>query len=117
MFVLVAGESHFRSRNRAPRIVDVFLEHFLVPDDARFLVGFGIGVVGDAAGMATVKAVELGSDLIGRARTDVVARHALLEYVCALCRILRERNAARRANQHSGYNERSHSHSPLPSAV
>src|SRR5580698_7464946 len=73
LIVLDAGESHFRARDFGLRIFDVFLEGRLIPDDARILVGIGILVIRDATGLAAVQAI------LGRARTDAVADHTLLE--------------------------------------
>ena len=74
--VLLTGDSredHLGAGHHAARILDVFLEFFLVPDDAGILVGVGVVEAGDGAGMPAVEAVELGADLVLRIVADRVA--------------------------------------------
>src|ERR1700741_4777044 len=52
VLVLDAGEDHLGAGNLSLGILDVFEEGFLAPGDAGILVGVGIGVALDAAGMA-----------------------------------------------------------------
>src|SRR5580698_1290586 len=87
--VLDAGKDHFGAGHHAARILDVFLELRLVPDDAGVLVGVGIIEAVDAAGMAAVKAVQLGADLVLGAIADGVAGQALVERNFALGDVLR----------------------------
>ena len=58
VFALDAGEHHLGAGNLGARIGDVFLETCFVPGDAGILVGFGVVVALDGAGLAAVEAVE-----------------------------------------------------------
>src|SRR5665213_2076829 len=86
--VFDAGEYHLGARNLRSRIFDVLLEIGLVPDNAGFLIGVGIAIVGRGAGMTAVEAVELGADLVFCAFADRMAGEALLEHLLAGGRVL-----------------------------
>ena len=60
-------------------------ESVVVPGDALLLVGIGVGVAVDGAGLAAEEAVERGADLVAAASLDGVAlRAARLEEVGTL---------------------------------
>src|SRR5882672_11245116 len=79
LLVLDAGEDHLGIGDLGARILDVIFESRLAPDDAGILVGLGIAVAGDVAGMAAIEAVELGADQVLGALADAVAGQAFLE--------------------------------------
>src|SRR5579862_1486008 len=105
---LDAGEDHFGAGHHAPRVLDVFLEFSLIPDDARILVGVGILEVGNAAGMAAVEAVEFGADLVLRVVADRMARQALMERYLAFGDVLRRGRARTCSDQTGGQNQSLH---------
>ena len=82
---LMPAKDHLGAGDLGVRILDVFLEVLLVPDDARILVRVGIVEPAYGAGLAAVEAVEHGADFVLRARADGMARQALLERIFA-CR-------------------------------
>ena len=67
----------------ARRILDVFLEGRLAPDDAGVLVGVGIAVIGCGAGMAAIEAIEFGADFVLRPFPDGMAGEAFPERLLA----------------------------------
>src|SRR4051794_28441373 len=77
--VLDAGKRHLRAGNLGLRVLDVFLELSLAPGDAGILVGVGVGIALDRAGLAAVQPVEHGADLVLGAFADRMAGHALVE--------------------------------------
>src|SRR6185437_212879 len=101
LFVLDAGEDHLGARDFGLRILDVFLESRLAPDDAGILVGVGVAIVGRGAGVAAVETIELGPDLVLRAFADGMAGKAFLEgllagrHVLRACRVARQRGRQR----------------------
>ena len=103
VFVLDAGEHHLGAGNLGARILDVFVEHGLVPGDAGILVRVGVIVALDGAGLAALEAVEHGADLVLGVRADRMAGQALLERVFARGEVLRRR-AARRGDDHGACN-------------
>src|SRR6516225_8238497 len=113
LFVLDAGEDHLGAGNLGSGILDIIGEGFLVPHDARILVGVGIIESGSAGGMPAVETVELGTDQIGRAWPDLVADRAFLENDGALFDILRRRGPHRGSHEGSGgYQYSDHQGSP-----
>src|SRR5580698_4783406 len=77
--VLDAGKNHFGAGHHAARILDVFLELRLVPDDAGVLIGVGIIEAVDAARMTAVEAVQHGADLVLGAVADGMTGQAFVE--------------------------------------
>ena len=55
LLILDADERHFGVWDFGPGILDVFLEGRLTPDDAGILVGVGIAVIRDGAGLRSSK--------------------------------------------------------------
>src|SRR6185437_9852819 len=94
--VLDARKDHLGAWDHRARIVDVFLERVLAPDDAGRLVGLGIAETRSRARVAAVEAVELGTDLVLRARADRMAGQAHLEDLLARSGVLRVRGASHR---------------------
>src|SRR5262245_8585664 len=91
VLVLDAGEDHLGAGNLPLGILDIFEEDFLAPGDAGILVGVGIGIALDAAGLAAVEAVEHRADLVLGAFPDRVASQALVKGTLAGVDILRQR--------------------------
>src|SRR5262249_22767392 len=91
ILVLDAGEYHLGAGDFSLGILDVFEEDILVPGDAGILVGVGIGIALDAAGLAAVEAVEHRADLVLGALADGVAGQALVERRLAGIGVLRQR--------------------------
>src|SRR5215510_16484540 len=89
--VLDAGEHHLGAGDFCLGILDVLKEDVLVPGDAGILVGVGIGIALDAAGLAAVEAVEHGANLVLGAVADGVAGQALVERGLAGVGVLRQR--------------------------
>src|ERR1051325_9255069 len=79
LLILDARKHHFCTGNLRPRVGDVLLERRLVPRDARVLVGLGVIVAFDRAGLATVEPVEQRADFVLGVRPDRMAGQALLE--------------------------------------
>src|SRR5580704_14837952 len=90
-----AHESHFGARNHGLGVFDVLLESVRLPNDARFLVGVGIGVIRDAPGLAAVEAIELRAEHVLGVLTDLVAGPAQAESLLALGGVLRGRRGGR----------------------
>src|SRR5215470_18732409 len=91
VLVLDAGEHHLGAGNFSLGIPNVFEEDILIPGDAGILVGVGIGIALDAAGLAAVEAVEHRADLVLGAFADGVAGQALVERRLAGIGVLRQR--------------------------
>src|SRR5438445_11540862 len=89
--VLDAGEDNLGAGDLRLGILDVVEELILAPGDAGILVGVGIGIALDGAGLAAIEAVEHGADLVLGAIADRVAGHALVERGLAGIGVLRQR--------------------------
>lgn len=85
LLLLETTEGHLSAGNVLLGVLEVLEEGALVPDDALLLVGIGVGVAVDRAGLAAEQAVERGADLVAAAGVEGVAlRAARLEEVGTL---------------------------------
>ena len=83
--LLEATEGHLGAGDVLLGVLEVVEERVLVPGDALLLVGVGVRVTGDLAGLAAEETVELGADLVALALLQGVALSAAgLEEVGAL---------------------------------
>src|SRR5215470_3335161 len=96
LLVLDADECHAGAGHLLHRCLYIFMEHVLVPSDAGPLVGGRVVVALEAAGLATVDAVERRAKLDLGLGADLVAGHAQSpEHLLAGFRILRGARACR----------------------
>jgi hypothetical protein len=70
------------------RVFDVLGEHRVIPGDAGVLVGLGIVVARDAAGLAAEQAVQFRADAVLRRFADLMAGTALVEGLFARGNVL-----------------------------
>jgi hypothetical protein len=85
LLLLEATEGHLRAGDVLLGVLEVGEKSVVVPGDALLLVGVGVGVALDGAGLAAEEAVERGADLVTAASLDGVAlRAARLEKVGTL---------------------------------
>jgi len=84
--LLQPSESHLGTGNVLLGVLEVLEQGVLVPINALLLVGIGVGVSLDLAGLASEESVESGPGLAGSAGLDGVALLAAgLEELGALC--------------------------------
>src|SRR5215216_772467 len=95
LVVLDPGENHFGAGYLGSRILDVILERILAPGDPRILVGLGISIALDGAGLAALEPVEHRADLVLGIFADRMARQAFPERLLARCDILGQCTAGR----------------------
>ena len=74
--LLEATEGHLGAGDVLLGVLEVVEERVLVPGDALLLVGVGVRVTGDLAGLAAEETVELGADLVALALLQGVALSA-----------------------------------------
>ena len=74
--LLEATEGHLGAGDVLLGVLEVVEERVLVPGDALLLVGVGVRVAGDLAGLAAEETVELGTDLVALALLQGVALSA-----------------------------------------
>src|SRR5260370_33138436 len=79
LVALDTGKDHFRARNLCARISDVFLEHFVVPGDARVLVCIAVTETFNRASLPTVKPIKDRPNLVGGVLADAMTRRAFSE--------------------------------------
>src|SRR5260370_28086517 len=79
LVALDAGKNHLGARNLGPRISDVFLERFFVPDDARALICVAVTEAFNSASVAAIKPVQDRSNLVGGVLADAMTRRAFSE--------------------------------------
>jgi hypothetical protein len=80
--VLVAldiGKNHLGARNLRARIFDVFLERFLVPNDAGVLVCIAVAEALNRASLAAIEPVKDRPDLVGGVLADAMTWRAFSE--------------------------------------
>ena len=90
LLLLETTEGHLGTRNVLLGVLEVLEEGLVVPLDALLLVGIGVGVTLDGAGLAAPKTVKSGTDLVATVLVDGVALRAtrleevgtLLEITC-----------------------------------
>lgn len=73
LFLLETGERHFRTRDVLFRVLKVFKEGFLIPNDAFVDISSGVREPFGGTALAAKKAMQVRSDLVGFACTDGVA--------------------------------------------
>lgn len=73
LVLLQATEGHLGAGNVLLGVLEVGEESALVPGDALLLVGIGVGVAVDGAGLAAEEAVQSGADLVAAVLLDGVA--------------------------------------------
>ena len=73
LLVLQSGIDHLGAGNFRARILDVFGEGRLVPGDAGILVGVGVVVALDGAGLASEQSVQQRADAVLRGLADLMA--------------------------------------------
>src|SRR5215216_1719934 len=104
LVVLDPGENHLGAGYLGSRILDVILERILAPGDPRILVGLGISIALDGAGLAALEPVEHRADLVLGIIADRMARQTFPERLLARCDILGPCTAGRggehRRNKH-----------------
>ena len=84
LLVLDAGEHHLGAGDLRLRVLDVFEELILVPGDAGILVGLGIGIPFDGAGLTAVDPFSSGPTLfLAPSPIAWQARHLLKEVLPA----------------------------------
>lgn len=76
LVLLETTEGHLGTRNVLLGVLEVLEESVLVPGDALLLVGIGVGVAVDGAGLAAEEAVESGADLVAATLLKGVALSA-----------------------------------------
>lgn len=74
--LLEATEGHLGAGDVLLGVLEVIEEGVLVPGDTLLLVGVGVRVAGDLAGLAAEETVELGTDLVALALLQGVALSA-----------------------------------------
>nr|CAJ01647.1 hypothetical protein orf111 [Methylocapsa acidiphila] len=77
-FLRQAGEDHLGAGDHGLGIGEIFVQLRLVPGDAGILVGVGIAIALDRAGLAPDQAIQLRTDEILGAFADLMADLALL---------------------------------------
>jgi len=88
--LLQATEGHLGAGNVLLGVLEVLEESVITPGDALALVGVGVSVSGDLAGLSAPKSVKVGSDLVALTLLEVVALSATgLEEVGALLGVTR----------------------------
>lgn len=86
--LLQATEGHLGARDVLLGVLEVLEERLVVPGDALLLVGIGVGVALDGAGLAAEEAVQGRADLVAAGGVDGVALSAArLEEVGTLLNI------------------------------
>jgi len=73
LLLLETTKGHLGAGNVLLGVLEVSKEGVLLPGDALALVGVGVGVALDGAGLATKKTVQSRADLVGTALLDGVA--------------------------------------------
>jgi len=76
LLLLETTEGHLGTGDELLGVLKVVEEGLLVPGDALLLVGIGVGVALNGAGLAAEKAVESGADLVAAASLEGVALSA-----------------------------------------
>lgn len=74
--LLETTKGHLGTRNVLLGVLEVLEEGVLVPGDALLLVGIGVGVAVDLAGLTAEKAVKHGADLVALTLLQGVALSA-----------------------------------------
>src|SRR5262249_31303272 len=109
---------HAGPRHLLHRRADIFGEGFLAPGDAGRFVGRGVVESLESAGLATVDAVERGTELGFGVRPNVVTGGAQsLEDLLAGGGLLRQCRAGRSRNNDSGNHQCPHHFSPLSNSA